>query len=88
MAKALNFYCENSLERQRDEDSLREVLAYGRDKERDPAGGQLWCLRYSDRGWGFSGFDEKCLGVHAGGGSTEEGQQEEDRVQQFGEGEL
>lgn len=81
VAKALNLYCESSFERHSDGESLREVLAYGRDREREATGGQRWCLRYSDKGWGYPGFDEKCLGV---GGDVEE----EEVVEEFGEIEL
>ena len=83
VAKALNLYCTNSFERpDGGDESLMEMLAYGRDREREAIGGQHWCLRYSDRGWGSSGFDEKCLGVKGGGG------EEEERVQSFAEIEL
>ena len=85
VAKALNLYCANSFERPGDDESLVEMLAYGRDREREAIGGQHWCLRYSDRGWESSGFDEKCLGVEGGGQEKEE--EKEERVQ-FGEIEL
>lgn len=42
---------------------LGEVFAYGRDREREETGGQLWCLRYSKRSWKEEVFGEKCLGI-------------------------
>jgi len=69
IGNALNWYCEYSLERGYVDGERGEVLAYGRDKEREA---QLWCLRYSERGWGLGEFDEKCLGVKGPGGKENE----------------
>lgn len=64
VGNALDKYCEHSLERGEVEGNLGEVLAYGRDREREEEGGaQLWCVRYSTRGWKEKAFEEKCLGV-------------------------
>ena len=57
-------YCEYSLERGDVDGQLGEVLAYGRDREREEKGGaQLWCLRYTKRGWNEPAWNEKCLGI-------------------------
>ncbi|KAF8420785.1 hypothetical protein EV426DRAFT_610727 [Tirmania nivea] len=63
VVNALHMYCENSVERGEVDGKLREAFAYGRDREREESGGQLWCLRYSKKGWGEKVFGEKCLGL-------------------------
>lgn len=75
VGNALDKYCEHSLERKEVEGKLGEILAYGRDREREEEGGaQLWCVRYSTRGWKEKAFEEKCLGV---GLEQKEGGEEE-----------
>ena len=56
------------------DEGLGEALAYGRDRERDGNGGQVWCFRYSKRGWEEKVFGEKCLGMglETKGGVVEE----------------
>ena len=56
-------YCAHSIERGEVDGKLREVFAYGRDRERDESGGQVWCLRYSKKSWGEKVFGDKCLGI-------------------------
>ncbi|KAF8433615.1 hypothetical protein BGX38DRAFT_1101760 [Terfezia claveryi] len=63
VANALHMYCEHSFERKQVDGKLTEVFAYGRDREREESGGQLWCLRYSKKGWEEKLFGEKCLGM-------------------------
>ncbi|KAI5811689.1 hypothetical protein DFH27DRAFT_475191 [Peziza echinospora] len=60
VAQALHYYCENSLEREVVDGGWGEAVGYGRDSERK---GQVWCMRYSNRGWGEEAFERKCLAL-------------------------
>lgn len=61
VAKALHYFCFHTLGRSADDEYSggEEIVAFGRDKDQS----QLWCMRYSKKGWNSVEFEHKCLGI-------------------------